>query len=345
MDWTDPDVEEVADGVHRIPLPLPMDGLRAVNVYAIVGPTGVTLIDGGWRIDSAQAALDVALAGLRLSAADVGRCLVTHHHRDHYTLAVGLRRRTGMPVALGAGEKANLDVIQSADSGLQQQRVQLEGAGARHVAEQLGRVVLSDEARADYEDPDEWLDDGDEIRLEDRQLRVRTTPGHTLGHVVFMDDRAGLIFAGDHILPHITPSIGFQAAPAQLPLADYLASLALVLAEPDRVLLPAHGPAGGSTHARIHELLAHHDTRLDQTRAAVAAGAGTPFEAAQALGWTRRRRTLAELDLFNQMLAILETQAHLDVLVAQGRVYRRTESGLRTYQTSPPGAGAALSPG
>ena len=34
-DWTLPGAYEVADGVHRIPLPLPMDGLRAVNVYAL----------------------------------------------------------------------------------------------------------------------------------------------------------------------------------------------------------------------------------------------------------------------------------------------------------------------
>ena len=33
--WTDPGAWPVAPGVHRIPLPLPMDGLRAVNVYVL----------------------------------------------------------------------------------------------------------------------------------------------------------------------------------------------------------------------------------------------------------------------------------------------------------------------
>ncbi len=33
--WTEPGAYPVADGVHRIPLPLPMDGLRAVNVYVL----------------------------------------------------------------------------------------------------------------------------------------------------------------------------------------------------------------------------------------------------------------------------------------------------------------------
>jgi len=32
QDWTEPGVFPVAPGVHRVPLPLPTDRLRAVNV-------------------------------------------------------------------------------------------------------------------------------------------------------------------------------------------------------------------------------------------------------------------------------------------------------------------------
>ena len=41
-DWTAPGVFRCAPGVHRIPLPLPIDGLRAVNVYAIADGDGWT---------------------------------------------------------------------------------------------------------------------------------------------------------------------------------------------------------------------------------------------------------------------------------------------------------------
>jgi hypothetical protein len=51
----------------------------------------------------------------------------------------------------------------------------------------------------------------------------------------------------------------------------------------------------------------------------VAAGAQTGLEVARRLRWTRRERRLADLDPFNQTLAVLETVAHLSVLVAQGR--------------------------
>ena len=49
VNWTEPGAWRVADGIHRIPLPLPMDGLRAVNVYAIEQRSGFALIDSGWR--------------------------------------------------------------------------------------------------------------------------------------------------------------------------------------------------------------------------------------------------------------------------------------------------------
>lgn len=60
-----------------------------------------------------------------------------------------------------------------------------------------------------------------------------------------------------------------------------MSSLALILDEPDRLLLPAHEQA--------------------------------------------------ELDAFNQMLAVSETAAHLDVLCAQGRIRARAERGIWSY--------------
>jgi glyoxylase-like metal-dependent hydrolase (beta-lactamase superfamily II) len=147
---------------------------------------------------------------------------------------------------------------------------------------------------------------------------------------VFTDDADGVLFAGDHVLPHITPSIALEPVDATLPLGDYLTSLAALRTRPDMWLLPAHGPVTGSVHARIDELLVHHDTRLDATAAAIAAGTSTAYETARSLRWTRRGRSFAELDEFNQMLAVSETLAHLDLLVARGRLERTGMStGLR----------------
>ena len=40
--WSRPELETVVPGVHRLPLPLPTDALRAVNVYLLVPEDGAT---------------------------------------------------------------------------------------------------------------------------------------------------------------------------------------------------------------------------------------------------------------------------------------------------------------
>jgi glyoxylase-like metal-dependent hydrolase (beta-lactamase superfamily II) len=340
-DWTEPGTYQVAPGVHRVPLPLPTDGLRAVNVYVLQDAGGLVLIDSGWALEQSRDALAAGLARLGAGLGDVRHFLVTHVHRDHYTQAVELRREFGSKISLGAGEQAAMTALLAGGRRpFEPQLIELRASGASDIVDQLTQMARAHPGSAGrWEGPDEWLAPQQEISLHDRTLRVLPTPGHTQGHVVFTDEASGLLFAGDHVLPHITPSIGFEPVVSRQPLRDYLDSLRLVRAVPDLRLLPAHGPVAGSTHARIDQLLAHHGERLDQCAGAIAGGAATALEAAAALRWTRRGRQLGELDLFNQMLAIIETRAHLELLAAQGRLSSSQSGGVTSYQL-PPGSGS-----
>ena len=333
--WADPGAETVAPGVHRIPLPLPMDGLRAVNVYAVEDGDGLVLIDGGWALDVSRDLLERSLAEVGHVLADVRRVLVTHVHRDHYTQAVAIRRAVGAEVVLGADEEESVRDLMAGTSGmLANQPARLRRLGAGTLADELEAVPVDlSETLAFYEEPDVWLTPG-RVALDTLTLDAVHTPGHTRGHLVFHAADRRLLFAGDHVLPHITPSIGFEPARPPFPLRDYLTSLERVLTLPDAALLPAHGPAGGSTHARVHALLAHHEVRLADTRAAVAAGAGVALDVARALRWTRRERAYDALHLFDRMLAVLETAAHLDVLVLRGELVRDASGDVITYAVS-----------
>jgi glyoxylase-like metal-dependent hydrolase (beta-lactamase superfamily II) len=203
------------------------------------------------------------------------------------------------------------------------------------LAEQWGEFTRDNTPDLDlWGYPDTWLEDDHAIDLGDRVIDAVATPGHTQGHFVFADDAAGLLFAGDHVLPTITPSIGFEPALADQPLGDFLSSLTKVRALPDRLLLPAHGPVAPSAHARIDQLLAHHDDRLDLCRVAVGRARRTAHEVAAALPWTRHGHALADLDVFNEALATLETRAHLELLVARGTLERSSSDGVVTYRTS-----------
>jgi glyoxylase-like metal-dependent hydrolase (beta-lactamase superfamily II) len=339
-DWESPGPEPVAPGIHRIPLPMPSDGLRAVNVYLLSGPGDLTLIDGGWAVPEGRAELERALDQLGHPLSAISRILVTHAHRDHYTLAVQLRREFGIPVSIGAGERPTLDILTSKGHGrFGTQGGQLRRAGGAGIADQLGAGFSQpDPDPPIWEQPDHWLSPG-LLQASGRDLRVLPTPGHTRGHIVFADEAAGLLFAGDHVLPHITPSIGFEAAPAESPLADYLSSLELIRKLPDLALLPAHGWVTDSTHARIAELIAHHDQRLREMAAAVGSlGAATAAQVAASIGWTRRHRSFGSLDVFNQMLAVTETFAHLNLLAADGVL--TAEGDPVEFRQAPSGPGA-----
>lgn len=344
--WAEEGVYEVDPGVYRIPLPMPNDGLRAVNVYAIEVGDELVLIDGGVAVMESRDTFERAVAALDRPLPAIREFLVTHLHRDHYSQALALREEFGHRVRIGAGERPSIELMAEvrADPAIYPLRAQ-EGLLHRHGAGELARSIREALSGGDRTGsiethrpvefpenvfPDAWLSEH-EVAVGERALHAVHTPGHTRGHLVFADRDAGVLFAGDHILPTITPSIGFEPALADLPLGDYLRSLDRVRRMPDARLFPAHGFVMPSVHRRIDELLEHHEQRLDASAEAVGRGAGTAQEVAAALRWTPRLRRFDEMDLLNRMLAVLETAAHLDLLVTQGRLTSRVDDGIVVF--------------
>jgi len=305
-------------------LPLPMDGLKAVNVYAIETEQGLTLVDGGWAVEESRTLLEKSLRDVGFGLSDITRFLVTHVHRDHYTQAAVIGREYGAHVSLGLGDKPTLDLMHNTDDVDEDPTADvLRSAGALEIAREW--LTFSDGKRPDlamWGYPDTWLEEDHAVDVGTRTLDAVHTPGHTQGHFVFADHRAQILFAGDHVLPTITPSIGFEPVPVAQPLRDFLGSLTKVRGLPDLRLLPAHGPVAPSSHARIDQLLAHHEVRLDRCRDAIRQRPGTAYDVAGQLPWTRHEHTLVDLDVFNAALASMETKAHLELLVARGQATR-----------------------
>ena len=109
--WAEPGVEDLGGGVYRIPLPLPMDGLKAVNVYAIADGQGVDLIDAGIALVPAREGLTKGLRQIGYELGDIRNFFVTHIHIDHYSLAVELRQTLRNVITLGEGERANIAAL------------------------------------------------------------------------------------------------------------------------------------------------------------------------------------------------------------------------------------------
>jgi glyoxylase-like metal-dependent hydrolase (beta-lactamase superfamily II) len=335
LNWFDPGVFAVAPGVHRIVLPLPGDGLKAVNAYILEGDDGFALIDTGWRTDTILEALEAGFAALGASLRDLTAIVCTHSHYDHYGLSAYLRERSGAPVHLGEHERLNLGSAierDEFDRYIADRRALLLRHGARTLADELAalRFTFEQVQRRGFATwPERWVADGERLEIGGRVLEARLTPGHSRGHLMFTCD--DLLFAGDHILPHITPSLGFEAFTDGHALEHFLASLHGSRELGAQLVLPGHGPVFEDLAGRVDELVAHHDTRLAACVAALAGGPSTAHEVAGRLTWTRRERPFTDMDLFNRMLATTETITHMELLADRGEVERLQDGEVVRY--------------
>jgi glyoxylase-like metal-dependent hydrolase (beta-lactamase superfamily II) len=326
-------IERITEHVARIPLPLPMLDLKVVNAYAIAGDDGVTLVDPGWANAESESILTGALHQLGYMPGDVKRILVTHAHWDHYTQAVKWQRKFGATLLLGHGERHTLEAFDNLQGVYPNQVRSLRRAGATRLADDLECLELEPYERdMPVETPDVWLRGGEEIDCGGRTIVAHATPGHTRGHMVFEDAVDGLLFTGDHVLPRITPSIGFERAPDRLALSSYLDSLQFCMTRSQARMLPAHGAVTDEVGSRVEELLLHHEQRLKVILGLVAAGAATAYDVARQMRWTRREREIDELGAVHGMAAVLEVVAHLELLVSQALVEADESGPTRRYQ-------------
>src|SRR3984893_4924172 len=109
------------------------------------------------------------------------------------------------------------------------------------------------------------------------ELRVVATPGHTADSLSLLLTADGALLTGDTVLGRGTTVIASDGS-----LGDYLRTLDELRSLADeaglRVLLPGHGPLLSDPAGVLDYYIAHRKERLDQVRAALAAGARTPAE-------------------------------------------------------------------
>ena len=316
-----PAVERIGPGLWSIPVPIPMTGLRYVLVYALELPDGVAVIDAGWDTEDAWQALVAGLATAGYAPADVRAIMVTHIHPDHYGLAGRLREVSGAWVGLHPADAAlvpgrYVDV----DTLLEENRVLLERIGCPPEESGLAEVSLHLRAFVKVAGPDVLIQDGDKLELPGWDLRAVWTPGHSPGHLCFVDEQRGVLFSGDHVLPRITPNISVHPQQRSNPLADYLESMEKVGRLGVRDVLPAHEYRFADLAGRLDEVAAHHVQRLAEIEAVLAGAPGcTTWELSTRLSWSR---PWSEIHGYMRRAATGETLAHLVLLEQRGRVVR-----------------------
>lgn len=172
--------------------------------------------------------------------------------------------------------------------------------GARRFAELTGAPVRALDPA--HRLGDEGLDEGDVVLGGSLEVRVWATPGHTSDSLSFVLEDA--VLTGDTILGRGTTVV---AHPDGV-LRDYLASLRRLRELGELTVLPGHGPELASAGAAAEHYLAHREARLEQVRAAVAAGAATPSQVVETV--------YADVDRALWPAATLSVRAQLEHLRA-----------------------------
>ncbi len=209
----------------------------------------------------------------------------------------------------GPDDEAHLRAIVDAAQGSVEQILLTHGhpdhaEGARRLHEMTGASVRA-------LDPEhvlggEGLAAGDVVTAGADEIHVVATPGHTSDCLSFHLPRDGALLTGDTVLGRGTTVVAWPDGH----LGEYLDSLAALRARAEttqaRAILPGHGPVLADPVAVIDAYLDHRRARLDQVRAALAAGARTPEEVVDAV--------YDDIPDSVRWAALLSTRAQLDYL-------------------------------
>lgn len=166
------------------------------------------------------------LQSVRALGLEIEKIINTHAHFDHIMAVDPVRKATGATFHL---HKDDLPVLREAPE----------------------RVSLWLGAHIDpVEDPDEFLEHGQIITFGKQSLAVRFTPGHAPGHVVFVDQKGGQVFAGDTLFQG---SIGrFDLPGADGPTLLRSIREQLLTLPDDFDVYPGHGSSTTIGHEREH---------------------------------------------------------------------------------------------
>ncbi len=321
---------EILPNVFRITLPLPGKRPGPVNVYLFRG-SECALVDTGTR--RTVRVLERELRSLGVSFRDIGAIAITHGHLEHYGAARIIARESGgsAVVAACAGDRRWIERGLDAPWRRYLEYYTLMGVPAGHRV-LLGALQGIFSFYAQTCAVERFLEDGEDVSLGERRVRVIATPGHTRGSVcLYLEDESAL-FSGDHILRHITPNAFVMlddapGLPTRMSQLEYFESLRKVELLGPRVVHPAHGRTITDLAATLAIYRRQFTARRERILSLIGDGCHTPYSIGRRLfpgiGGAR-----LPLELY---LAVSEVFTHLQVLEKDGRVKAERRGGTMHY--------------
>ncbi|MBN1568705.1 MAG: MBL fold metallo-hydrolase [Acidobacteria bacterium] len=314
-------ISEVAPGIFRIVVQLPIPEVGSVNSYVIVDGDRNLIIDPGMAHPDCYEIMEKAVVdlGLDLERTDF---FITHHHLDHFS-AVSRFLREASHIYISRPEAEFIERI-AAEEVEGEMRIFLEMLGFPD--RNPGNLVsqfYSNAYRQRHSWPFLYVDDGDAIVRGNYHFTCLITPGHTIGHSCLYEPARSVLISGDQI----TAGIQFLLDRTNA-LADHLQSLARLREMDVKLALPGHGSPFRNHRKRIDQLLAHHQGRSEAACGALGKSGKDAYEVTLALdGLLPDRDALDTLPLIRKFIHTRHSFAYLQHLAAEGKVRKEHRHG------------------
>ena len=319
LDITYRTVDEVVPQVRRIVAENPGPFTFKGSATFIVGEGEVAVIDPGPADEKHIDALLQSLGSERVT-----HILITHTHADHSPGARLLQERTGaktygfgphpIPTAEEEDRYAEVAELPTAEEHENKTKTKANnGNGNGNGNEQQSAKEKKELTEEGYGDrdfaPNVAIRHAELISGSGWTFEAVHTPGHLANHLCFRLAEEKLLFTGDHVMGWSTSVI----SPPGGQLNDYLASMALLLENPDEIYIPTHGSPITNPHEFVRGLIDHRNARTAQIVDRLRSGPQNIKEIVAAL--------YVGLDPKLFKAAGRSVLAHLDALVRSGSVH------------------------
>lgn len=313
-------------GIHCIRLPNSYSDIES-NCYFIENSTP-TLIDTGIGSEGAFRILVEELSRMDRRVKDIRRILLTHGHADHRALAPKIQEESGAELLYHRSERTKVMVSEKMPP---ERDAQLEYFRSAGVPEELlpGLVDGStDPAIRAKATSATALAGGEEIHFDSFSLKAVHTPGHSSGSICFLEERQGLLFSGDTMLPtsRVTALMELDLLgrkPEYNPLAFHLESLRRLEELQPSCVLPGHGDTFSDYVSINDEIRERHRKRRKHILRALRHEAKTPYQICRSIFPLNSQE-----DLF---LMLSEVIGNIGILMDEGAIEQRRDGRVLLF--------------
>lgn len=319
-------MEEVCENLYKIEIPLPRNPLRELNSYIIRGKDRNLIIDTGWNQEECLRAMHERLEeiGIDLKKTDF---FITHLHADHIGLISNIADVNNNIFF----NKLDADRLMSKtlwDDAINFARLygfpeeELLSALKSHPGFKFGLksgLVFK------------FVNDGDEIKIDDFLFKCIQTPGHSKGHMCLYESSRKILISGDHVLYDITPTIQLWSEDWN-PLKRYIESLDKIFDLDVEVVLPGHRNIFNNLKGRITELKQHHKRRLDEILFILKNDVRDAYQIASQMSWDIVYDSWDLFPVSQKWFGFGETIAHLKFLEEEGDVIKEKKGNKIVFR-------------